>query len=109
VPRLRGSGLNRVVKWLLLGHLFDAGTHRVEFRVDARNRRSRAAVLKLGAIEEGVLRHHKITHTGFIRDTHVFAITGAEWARIEPALAKEVALIEPKLLEPKPLEPKLAG
>jgi len=85
-PAARGSGLNRVMKWLLLSHLFESGVHRVEFRVDARNGRSRAAVLKLGAIEEGVLRHHKLTHTGFIRDTHVYAITVADWARLEPLL-----------------------
>ena len=86
VPGVRGSGLNRRVKWLMLSHLFALEMHRVEFRVDARNLRSRSAVLKLGAVEEGVLRRHKITHTGFIRDTHVFAITDSDWLEIEPRL-----------------------
>ena len=90
VPRMRGSGLNRVVKWLMLSFLFGHGLHRVEFRVDARNLRSRAAVRKLGAVEEGVLRHHKVTHTGFIRDTHVYGLTDAEWAGIEPGLRPAV-------------------
>lgn len=86
VPGQRGSGLNWVVKWLLLSHLFAQGVHRVELRIDARNIRSRMAARKLGAIEEGVLRRHKVTHTGFIRDTHVFAITDADWVQLEPKL-----------------------
>lgn len=86
VPRVRGTSLNRTVKWLLLSHIFGTGAHRVEFRVDDRNARSKAAVLKLGARLDGLLRRHKITHTGFIRDTNVFAILDTEWAGIELAL-----------------------
>ena len=89
VPGVRGTRLNRMVKWLVLSHVFRGGFHRVEFRVDARNLRSQAAVLKLGATRDGILRHHKITHTGHIRDTHVFAITDADWRRIEPELRPE--------------------
>lgn len=85
-PGGRGGRVNRIVKWLVLSHVFASGAHRVEFRVDARNHRSQAAVLKLGAVREGVLRRHKITHTGHIRDTHVFAITDQDWARLEPGL-----------------------
>lgn len=85
-PDARGTPVNRTAKWLLLGFLFDCGFHRVEFRVDDRNRRSQAAVLKLGAVRDGILRHHKITHNGHVRDTHVFAILDRDWARIEPAL-----------------------
>jgi RimJ/RimL family protein N-acetyltransferase len=58
----------------------------VEVRVDDRNVRSKAAVLKLGARLDGVLRRHKITHTGFIRDTNVFAILDTEWPAIEARL-----------------------
>jgi RimJ/RimL family protein N-acetyltransferase len=82
-PKVRGTGLNRIVKWLVLTHVFGTGAHRVEFRVDDRNVRSKAAVLKLGARLDGVLRRHKITHTGFIRDTNVFAILDTEWPAIE--------------------------
>ncbi len=85
-PAARGGGVNRTMKWLALCHLFQTGTRRVEFRVDARNLRSQAAVLKLGAVREGILRRHKITHTGFVRDTHVFAITDIDWPRLEPEL-----------------------
>jgi RimJ/RimL family protein N-acetyltransferase len=85
-PKVRGTGLNRTVKWLVLTHVFATGAHRVEFRVDDRNARSKAAVLKLGARLDGVLRRHKITHTGFIRDTNVFAILDTEWPAIEAQL-----------------------
>ena len=85
-PKVRGTGLNRTVKWLVLTHVFGTGTHRVEFRVDNRNARSKAAVLKLGARLDGLLRRHKITHTGFIRDTNVFSILDTEWPEVEARL-----------------------
>lgn len=88
-PAHRGGPVNRIVKWLVLGHAFTTGAHRVEFRIDARNVRSQAAVLKLGAIREGVLRRHKITAGGFIRDTHVFAILDTDWPTLEPRLRPE--------------------
>lgn len=85
-PGARGTVLNPTAKWLILSHLFATGFHRVEFRVDDRNGRSQAAVLKLGARREGVLRRHKLTHLGFLRDTHVFAILDTEWPEVEAAL-----------------------
>jgi RimJ/RimL family protein N-acetyltransferase len=51
----------------------------VEFRVDTRNTRSMAAVLKLGATQEGVLRKNRITWTGYERDTAVFGLLREEW------------------------------
>ena len=56
----------------MLGHAFAAGAVRVQFRVDTRNLRSQAAVAKLGAVREGILRRDRITWTGFIRDTVFF-------------------------------------
>lgn len=85
-PPARGTAVNRIAKWLILSHLFGSGVHRVEFRVDDRNARSQAAVLKLGAKREGVLRRHKLTHTGFLRDTHVFALTDQDWPETEARL-----------------------
>ncbi len=90
VPQVRGSGLNRTVKWLVLNHIFGTGAHRVEFRVDDRNARSKAAVLKLGARLDGLLRRHKITHTGFIRDTNIFSILDTQWPELEPRLRPPV-------------------
>lgn len=85
-PDARGTEVNRIAKWLVLDFLFARGFHRVEFRVDGRNARSQAALLKLGATRDGVLRHHKITHTGHVRDTHVFAILDREWPAMEARL-----------------------
>jgi RimJ/RimL family protein N-acetyltransferase len=85
-PWVRGTGLNRTCKWLVLGHVFGTGAHRVEFRVDDRNARSKAAVLKLGARHEGLLRRHKLTHLGFLRDTNIFAILDTEWPEVEAKL-----------------------
>lgn len=79
VPALRGSGFNRRVKDLMLDHVFACGFERVSFMVDAINLRSRAAVLKLGATEEGLLRHERKVWTGRVRDTVVFSILRDEW------------------------------
>lgn len=80
-PDLRGTGFNRRVKDLMIDHAFACGLQRVEFRVDERNGRSQAAVLKLGAQKEGVLRAERKTWTGHVRDTAVFSILADEWAR----------------------------
>jgi RimJ/RimL family protein N-acetyltransferase len=79
VPRLRGTGLNRRVKDLMLRRAFGCGIRRVEFRVDARNGRSQAAMAKLGAVREGVIRAERITWTGHVRDTILFSILAGEW------------------------------
>ena len=78
-PHLRGSGFNRRVKDMMLKRAFDSGMRRVEFRVDARNERSQAAMKKLGAVREGVLRSHRITWTGHVRDTVLLAILKEDW------------------------------
>ncbi|NUS99411.1 MAG: GNAT family N-acetyltransferase [Sphingomonas sp.] len=78
-PHLRGSGYNRRVKDMMLKRAFDSGIRRVEFRVDRRNARSQAAMKKLGAVREGVLRADRITWTGHVRDTVLFAILKEEW------------------------------
>jgi RimJ/RimL family protein N-acetyltransferase len=78
-PHLRGSGFNRRVKEMMLKRAFDCGIRRVEFRVDIRNERSQAAMKKLGAVREGVLRADRITWTGHIRDTVLFAILKDQW------------------------------
>ena len=78
-PHLRGTGFNRRVKDMMLKRAFDCGIRRVEFRVDARNTRSQAAMKKLGAVREGVLRADRITWTGHVRDTVLFSILKEEW------------------------------
>ncbi len=78
-PHLRGSGFNRRVKDMMLKRAFDCGIRRVEFRVDVRNARSQAAMKKLGAVREGVLRADRITWNGHVRDTALFSILKDEW------------------------------
>lgn len=78
-PHLRGTGFNRRVKDMMLSRAFDCGIRRVEFRVDRRNARSQAAMKKIGAVREGVLRADRITWTGHVRDTVLFAILKNEW------------------------------
>ncbi len=78
-PSLRGTGFNRRVKNMMLTRAFDCGIRRVEFRVDIRNTRSQAAMKKLGAVREGVIRADRITWTGHVRDTVLFAILKDEW------------------------------
>lgn len=90
-PEARGSRINPACKRLLLGHAFDAGALRVEILTDALNLRSRAAITKLGAVEEGILRAHKITHTGRIRDTALFSITHTEWPGVRERLDARLA------------------
>ncbi len=78
-PHLRGTGINRRVKDMMLKRAFDCAIRRVEFRVDQRNARSQAAMKKLGAVREGVLRADRVTWTGHIRDSVLFAILKDEW------------------------------
>lgn len=85
VPRLRGTGLNRRVKDLMLGRAFGCGFRRVEFRVDARNGRSQAAMAKIGGVREGLLRQDRITWTGHVRDSVLFSILADEWKAADGA------------------------
>ena len=78
-PHLRGSGFNRRIKDMMIGRAFACGIRRIEFRVDVRNARSQAAMKKLGAVREGVLRADRITWNGHVRDTALFSILKDEW------------------------------
>ena len=79
VPKMRGTGFNRRVKDLMIGRAIRCGFRRIEFRVDARNARSQAAMTKLGAVREGVIRAERITWTGHVRDTVLFSILAEDW------------------------------
>lgn len=80
-PAARGTGANRRIKHLMLAHAFACGFERVEFKVDVRNARSQAAMAKLGAVREGVLRRHLVTWTGHVRDSAVYSVLKDEWPR----------------------------
>jgi len=79
VPAVRGTGLNGRVKQLMIDRAFACGFERIEFKVDARNARSLAAITKLGAVREGQLRRDRVTWTGHVRDTVLFSILRDEW------------------------------
>jgi RimJ/RimL family protein N-acetyltransferase len=91
------TAVNTECKLLLLRHAFDAlDCARVEFKTDVRNQRSRAALRRIGAVEEGVLRSHMRTPTAGRRDTVYFSIVREEWPevrrRLETLLASGPAL-----------------
>jgi RimJ/RimL family protein N-acetyltransferase len=85
------SGRNAEAKCLLLRHAFEAlGAARVEFKTDALNGASRAALRALGAVEEGVLRRHTRTAAGRVRDTVYFGILAAEWPAVRAGLEERL-------------------
>ncbi len=80
-PAARGTGFNGRLKKLMIDHAFAVGIRRIEFRIDERNKRSQAAVAKLGCTKEGVLRSERITWTGHVRDTGLWSLLADEWGR----------------------------
>ena len=90
-PDARGGPVNPASKRLLLQHAFDSGMVRVEIITDAINARSQAAIAKLGAVREGVLRRHKTTWTGRVRDTVMFSITDEDWPGVRAGLDERLA------------------
>ncbi len=79
---------NTEAKNLMLCHAFETwGAIRVELKTDSLNARSRAAILRLGAKEEGVLRNHMIASTGRIRHTVYYSITDSDWPEVKSRLA----------------------
>lgn len=92
-PAVRGGVVNPSAKRLLMDCAFEAGANRVQYRVDAINARSRAAVLKLGAVQEGILRRDRITWTGRVRDTVVFSVLTEEWPGVRDRLDARIAAL----------------
>jgi N-acetyltransferase len=90
-PEARGGTVNPEAKLLMLGHAFAAGAVRVQFRVDTRNLRSQAAVEKLGAVREGILRRDRLTWNGYLRDTVFFSILDREWPEVKLRLEERLA------------------
>jgi RimJ/RimL family protein N-acetyltransferase len=79
--------VNTEAKLLMLRHAFDVwGVNRVELLTDALNERSRAAIERIGAQPEGILRAHKVMPDGRIRDSAIYSITQPEWPGVQAAL-----------------------
>lgn len=93
-PRVWGTAVNAECKLLLLRHAFDdCGFGRVKIQTDAANARSQAAIERLGAVREGVLRRHVRRADGTFRDTVVFSVLVQEWPDVAAGLRARGAVI----------------
>jgi N-acetyltransferase len=90
-PAHQRSGINTEAKQLLLAHAFETlGCIRVEFKADATNVKSRAAMERIGATFEGTLRRHMRRGDGTQRDTVYYSVIDEEWPAVKAALAAEL-------------------
>ncbi|MFN3886343.1 MAG: GNAT family N-acetyltransferase [Aquabacterium sp.] len=87
------TAINTEAKCLMLTHAFEVwGCNRVELLTDERNTRSRQAIARLGAVQEGLLRSHMVMRDGFVRNSVIFSITAAEWPQVKAGLEAKTAL-----------------
>jgi RimJ/RimL family protein N-acetyltransferase len=90
-PPWQRTAVNTEAKYLMLRHAFEVWKCiRVELKTDALNQKSRNAILRIGAKEEGTLRRHLITHTGRVRDTVYFSILDSEWSGVKARLIESL-------------------
>jgi len=91
-PEVWRTAINTEAKYLQLRHAFEElGAWRVQLKTDERNARSRAAIARLGASFEGILRKYQVRHDGFIRNTAMFSIVEAEWPAVKAGLEAKLA------------------
>lgn len=84
--------VNTEAKYLMLRHAFETlGCIRVEFKADVLNERSRVALLRIGAKQEGIFRNHMIMADGRIRDSVYFSIINSEWPAVKAMLEEKLA------------------
>jgi RimJ/RimL family protein N-acetyltransferase len=89
--RFQGMVYNTESKYLLLSHAFEKlGAVRVQIKTDTRNRKSQAAIEKLGAVREGVLRSHDITASGYVRDVVLYSVIAKEWPKVKEGLIRRI-------------------
>jgi N-acetyltransferase len=92
VPAWQRTAVNTEAKYLMLRHAFEVWKcARVELKTDALNQKSRNAILRIGAKEEGTLRKHTVTWTGRIRDSVYFSILDTEWPEVKVRLEAKLA------------------
>jgi RimJ/RimL family protein N-acetyltransferase len=86
-PAVWRTRVNTECKYLLLVHCFETlGMIRVQIKTDLRNTRSQAAIARLGAVKEGVLRRHRVLYDGYIRDTVIYSIIDLDWPNVKSQL-----------------------
>ena len=90
-PSVWATEVNPECKLLLMDWAFDHGFGRVQLKTDIRNRRSQAAITKLGATYEGVLRRYQRRADGTVRDTVMYAVTAEEWPAVRQRLLARLA------------------
>ena len=91
VPAWQRTAVNTEAKFLMLRHAFEVwNCFRVELKTDALNQKSRNAILRIGAKEEGTLRRHVITWTGRVRDSVYFSILDSEWPSVKTTLEQKL-------------------
>jgi RimJ/RimL family protein N-acetyltransferase len=87
IPEVWGTRINLESKYLMLQYAFEClNVNRVQLKTDSRNKRSQAAIKKLGAKEEGTLRQDMVLTNGIIRDTVFFSIIKPEWPEVKTNL-----------------------
>ncbi len=90
-PAWQRTAVNTEAKYLMLRHAFEVwGCIRVELKTDGLNQKSRNAILRIGAKEEGTLRRHLVTSTGRVRDTVYFSILDSEWPEVKSRLESKL-------------------
>ena len=86
-PAWQRTAINTEAKYLMLRHAFEMlGCNRVELKTDSLNTKSRNAILRIGAKEEGTLRAHMVTWTGRLRDTVYYSVLAPEWPDVKAKL-----------------------
>lgn len=89
-PALQRTGINKACKFLLLSFGFEAlGLNRIELKTSVLNLKSQDAMLKIGAVKEGVLRSHMINEDGLVRDTMYFSFINKDWYETKETIFKE--------------------
>jgi len=97
-PPWQRTAVNTEAKYLMLRHAFEVWQcMRVELKTDALNQKSRNAILRIGAKEEGTLRRHLLTPTGRVRDTVYFSILDSEWPEVKAKLEARISGSPPSL------------
>lgn len=90
-PRWQRTAVNTEAKYLMLKHAFEVlGCIRVELKTNALNQKSRDAILRIGAKEEGVLRNHIINQDGSIRHSAYYSIIDSEWPQVKKRLEEKL-------------------
>ena len=92
-PIWQRTPINTEAKLLMFTHAFEAwGCVRLELKTDALNHQSRAAIARIGGIEEGTLRNHMITESGRFRDSVVFSIIDKDWPNVKANLESRLVI-----------------